>query len=58
MDKYEILKAYIQGKISEMFDCEECNLTEHQANHLLDIENYISELDENVKYKSSTTNSR
>jgi len=39
--KLEKITSYVQGKVNEMFDCDECALTDHQANHLHDIENYI-----------------
>jgi hypothetical protein len=42
---YTKLRDYVRGKISEMFDCQECALTDHQANHLHDIEAYIDELE-------------
>ena len=51
-DKYTDLKDYIGGKISEMFDCNECALTDHQANHLNDIEQHIQTLGCPVKEDS------
>jgi hypothetical protein len=42
---YTKLRDYVRGKISEMFDCQECALTDHQASHLHDIEAYIDELE-------------
>ncbi len=44
-EKYENLKAYIGGKISEMCDCDECALSDHQAEHLFAIEDYIDDLE-------------
>jgi len=45
-DKYTDLKDYIGGKISEMYDCDECALTDHQASHLHDIEAHLAKLEE------------
>jgi hypothetical protein len=44
-ERYMALKEYVYGKIGEMRDCKKCNLTEHQSNHLQDIEDYINQLD-------------
>ena len=44
-DRYASLKEYVCGKIGEMRDCSECLLSDHQDNHLTDIENYVNQLD-------------
>lgn len=38
-----LIKAleYVSGKIGEMFDCDECALNDHQANHLHDMEDVV-----------------
>jgi hypothetical protein len=44
-ERYVALKEYVCGKIDEMRDCKKCKLTDHQSNHLTDIEDYILQLD-------------
>ena len=44
-EQYIALKDYVIGKIGEMRDCKECDLSDHQSRHLADIEDYINELD-------------
>jgi len=45
MDKYEKLKTYVLEKISEIANCEKCNVTDHEMNHLYDIEDYINKIE-------------
>lgn len=45
MSNYKKLRDYVQGKISEMMDCDECRITDHEVNHLMDIESYINQLE-------------
>lgn len=43
--KYERLRGGIKVRIQNVLDCALCALTDHQANHLHDIEDYIEQLD-------------